>query len=225
MRATTLPPHSDPEPDPPPLNWALIETVIPKSGLAPGAALSRGERSLAPLTPKPVPLDSHRKKLEADGTESGRGVQSQYRQELIKLKRELTDKQMPAAPDPPASWRERLLDRLREQIGDFLTEPSLGQILGLILVVIAVLCSPWAYRCSSDLPARTRFDRGSRHHRLAKVAGQPNARIRSRNLGERLRRKPERLRLPSEEDGSHAGTMIVMARDAAFPGGIVPAVR
>jgi serine/threonine-protein kinase len=139
VRATTVPPHPDPEPDPPPLNWALIETVIHKSGRAPGAAFSRGEHTLAPLTPKPVPLDSHRKKLEADGTESGRSAQSQYRKELIKLKRELTDKQMQVPTDPPPSWRERWLDRLREQIGDFLTEPSLGQILGLILAVVAVL--------------------------------------------------------------------------------------
>jgi serine/threonine protein kinase len=140
VRATTVPLHSDREPDPPPLNWALIEPVIPSSGHAPGAASTRGERTLSPLTPKPVPLDSHRKKLEADGTESGRNVQSQYRQELIKLKRNLTDKQtLETATDPPASWRERFLDRCREQVEEFLTEPSLGQILGLILAVIAIL--------------------------------------------------------------------------------------
>jgi hypothetical protein len=83
-------------------------------------------------------LDSHRRNLEDDGVESGRRVQQEYRKEVIQLNRALVEERAHDQEPEPPTIAERWLERLGEQIGDFLAEPNAGQVI-FILVSLAVV--------------------------------------------------------------------------------------
>ena len=118
-----------------PLDWSVIESALRPKGH--GSASDAGQRNRASPRPRSAKgLSSHRKVLEADGVESGRDVHEKYRNELIQMKKVMTElRAMEPADQAPAAgptW----LERIGEWFGDFLADPSAFQI---ILVVLAVL--------------------------------------------------------------------------------------
>ena len=84
-------------------------------------------------------LSSHRKNLEAEGIESGREVHEKYRNELIQMKRVMAELQSMEPKDEETAETATWLERIGEKLGDFLAEPSAGQILIIILAVFLVL--------------------------------------------------------------------------------------
>ena len=90
-------------------------------------------------------LSSHRQVLEQDGVETGRDVHAKYRQELIQMKKTMTAlgevDANEAAPSAVQTWFERF----GEKIGDFLAEPSAGQIVICILLVLLGFAAAFAF--------------------------------------------------------------------------------
>ena len=92
-------------------------------------------------SPKPCAskgLSSHRKLLEEQGNETGRDVHAKYRQELIQMNRAMAELRSTETEEKP-SVTETLLERIGEKIGEFLSEPSAGQIIICILLVVLAL--------------------------------------------------------------------------------------
>jgi serine/threonine protein kinase len=135
------PPSSPPEPEAP-LDWSLIESEL-------ASKADRGRRaqlSVTKQTPSPgIPstssgrLNTYRRGLEDEGTESGRSVQKQYRQELIQLNRGLVEERDQEQANEPPSAAETWLERLGEQVGDFLAEPSAGQIIAALVIITLIV--------------------------------------------------------------------------------------
>ena len=102
------------------------------------------ERS-QPKAPSSKGITSHRKALEEDGIDSGREVQKQYRNEVIQMKKALAELrstgQNDESPQGAATW----LERIGEGFGDFLAEPSAGQILIAVLAVLLVFTLAFAF--------------------------------------------------------------------------------
>jgi eukaryotic-like serine/threonine-protein kinase len=127
-----------------PLDWSLIESAI-----SPKARGSRNAPHLVernePKSPTSKDLISHRKNLEEAGVDSGREVQKQYRNEVIQMKKAMAElrstEQTDESPKEAATW----LERTGEWFGDFLAEPSAGQILIAVLVVLLVLVLAFAF--------------------------------------------------------------------------------
>ncbi len=118
-----------------PLDWSLIESALRPKGH--GAASDAGQRNWTSPMPRPAKgLSSHRKVLEEEGVESGREVHDQYRNELIQMKRAMTELRSMEPADQATEAGPTWLERIGEWFGDFLAEPSAFQI---ILVVLAVL--------------------------------------------------------------------------------------
>jgi serine/threonine-protein kinase len=152
-RATSIAPKPDAgsssnalEPEKP-LDWSLIESAI-----SPRARGSRKSPDLVernePKAPSSKGLISHRKNLEEEGVDSGREVQKQYRNEIIQMKRAMaelrSDEQKPEASAASETWFERI----GESFGDFLAEPSAGQILIAVLLVLLAVAAAFAYALS-----------------------------------------------------------------------------
>jgi serine/threonine-protein kinase len=130
--AVTLTVKPDAMPD-----WSSVE-----SALRPTAHGSReGPRLVERHEPKPPSAKdlSHRKILEEEGVESGRQAHELYRGELIQMKRVMAElrsmKPNDEVPPEGPTW----LERIGEKFGDFLAEPSAGQIVIAILLVVLVL--------------------------------------------------------------------------------------
>jgi len=136
LRTSTSSALSEPEA---PLDWSVIESALQsKQDRARETALTT--RGAAPDSHRPTSkcIDSHRRNLENEGVESGRRVQQEYRKELIQLKRALVEERTQGQTLEPPTVAERWLERLGEQVGDFLAEPSAGHII-LILVALAII--------------------------------------------------------------------------------------
>ena len=127
-----------PEPETP-LDWSLIESAL-QSKRDRARETAHSTRRAAPDSPRPAStrLDSHRRNLEDEGVESGRRVQQEYRKEVIQLNRALFEERTQDQTLEPPTVAERWLERLGEQLGDFLAEPSAGHII-LILVTMAII--------------------------------------------------------------------------------------
>ena len=84
--------------------------------------------------------------LEAEGDESGRSVQREYRKKVIELKHELDRAAQGRfrSRKPPRS-RKPGSRRLGEQIGDFLAEPSAGHLFIVIFVIALVVALTLVY--------------------------------------------------------------------------------
>gem|GEM_PF-2337602 len=127
-----------PEPETP-LDWSLIESAL-QSKRDRARETAHSTRRATPDSPRPAStrLDSHRRNLEDEGVESGRRVQQEYRKEVIQLNRALVEERTQDQTLEPPTVAERWLERLGEQLGDFLAEPSAGHII-LILVTMAII--------------------------------------------------------------------------------------
>jgi serine/threonine protein kinase len=121
-----------------PLDWSLIESALRPTGFGARNAsglVDRKERR----PPSTKSISSHRKDLEEEGVETGRDAQKQYRNEVIQMKRAMAElrstEAKDEAADAPATW----LERIGEKVGDALADPSAGQILIAILLVFVIL--------------------------------------------------------------------------------------
>jgi serine/threonine-protein kinase len=134
---------SVPEEPEAPLDWSLIESALRPRSRTAREAPRLVERS-EPKPPSAKGLTSHRKSLEAEGADSGREVQKQYRNEIIQMKKAMAElrssEQSGEAKAESPSW----LERIGENIGDFLAEPSAGQIMITVLVILFVLAMAFA---------------------------------------------------------------------------------
>ena len=139
-------PRSQPEA---PLDWSLIESALhTQHDRFAESALS----SKAVVTDTPAPaatsIDSHRKNLEDDGVESGRQVQQEYRKEVIQLNRAMVEERTHVEVLKRPSVGERWLERLGEQIGDFLAEPSASHVIFILVSLAVVIALSLAYALS-----------------------------------------------------------------------------
>ena len=120
------------------MDWSLVESELAsKSGRGGGERLSPKPRRASPTLPSTSSgqLNTYRRGIEEEGAESGRTVQQQYRQELIQLKRGLVEERSQDHAEEPPSAAETWLERLGEHLGDFLAEPSAGQIIAALVIV------------------------------------------------------------------------------------------
>ena len=116
----------------------MIESALRPPG--PGAReRERPPDRRLPSAPSSRGISGHRKTLEGEGAESGREVHSQYRKEVIQMKRELAELQATDPRQKDATADETWLERLGEKLGDYLAEPSMLQILLVILGILLML--------------------------------------------------------------------------------------
>ncbi len=137
-----LPPLSS-EPEEP-LDWSLIESSLNAKGHLAREASRLVERS-EPRRRSTKDLSSHRQALEEKGGETGREVHAKYRQELIQMKRTMAALDSMDANDGASSALQIWLERIGEKLGDFLAEPSAGQIVICILLVLLAFAAAFAY--------------------------------------------------------------------------------
>jgi eukaryotic-like serine/threonine-protein kinase len=120
------------------LDWSMIESALrPK-----GHRAREAERLVERNEPKPRAtkgLSSHRRVLEEEGSESGREVHAKYRQELIQMNRAMAELRSTEPEDGSTPAVDTWLERIGEKIGEFLSEPSAGQIVICILLVLLAL--------------------------------------------------------------------------------------
>jgi eukaryotic-like serine/threonine-protein kinase len=133
-------PSSPPEPEAPPLDWSVIESSLRSKG----ETARRASPSERRATPKQYAgstrrLSSYSGDLEDEGADSGRKVHEDYRKELIQLKRAQEEESVDDQPSRLRAFAASLLERIGEQIGDFLAEPNAGVILIAIVVIIFML--------------------------------------------------------------------------------------
>ncbi|MGC8640290.1 MAG: serine/threonine-protein kinase [Isosphaeraceae bacterium] len=147
VKPSPVPSASQPRKPEAPLDWSRIESALhtgrnpnPRTTPSLGGPVEGSTRSTTGS------LRSHRQMIEAQGEESGRGVQKEYRKKVIELTRErdeqLKEDSIVEAPTLTETW----LEKLGEKIGDFLAEPSAGNIFMILTVValIAGLCLVYA---------------------------------------------------------------------------------
>ncbi len=141
---------SSPEPEAP-VDWSLVESELAsKAGRGVGEPLSAGPRTASPTLPSTSSgrLNTYRRGIEEEGAESGRTVQQQYRQELIQMNRGLVEERSQDQAEGPPSTGETWLERLGEHLGDFLAEPSAGQIIAVLLIVTLIVATALAVSLS-----------------------------------------------------------------------------
>jgi len=128
---------SDPEA---PLDWSLIESAL-QSKRDRARETAHSTKRAAPDSPRTTStrINSHRRNLEDEGVESGRLVQQEYRKEVIQLNRALVEERTQDQELEPPTVAERWLERLGEQLGDFLAEPAAGHIILIVAVLIVVI--------------------------------------------------------------------------------------
>jgi serine/threonine protein kinase len=131
--AGASPPASEP-----PIDWTMVETALgPKPKRTPEHDLAPTLRTHAPSSQASSRrLQSYRSSLEEQGEESGRTVQAEYRKEVIQMNRAIAHQRTEAEAEEKPTVADRWLERVGEQIGDFLAEPTAGHII-LIVAVIA----------------------------------------------------------------------------------------
>jgi hypothetical protein len=139
--AGVAPLHAEPEAPP---DWSLIESALHPTGNRARETPRLVDRN-EPKPPSTKGLSSHRKALEEEGMESGREVHEKYRNELIQMNRVMADLRAMEPKDEATETGETRLERLGEKLGDFLAEPSAGQIVIVILSVLLVLALGLAY--------------------------------------------------------------------------------
>ncbi len=137
-----------PEPETP-LDWSLIEAAL-QSKRDRARETANSTRRAVPDSSRPTParIDSHRRNLEEEGVESGRRVQQEYRKEVIQLNRALAEERTQDQTLEPPTIAERWLERLGEQLGDFLAEPSAGHIILILAALVVVIALGMAYALS-----------------------------------------------------------------------------
>jgi serine/threonine protein kinase len=134
----------------PPIDWTMVESALgPKTWRAPDHELAPNYRpAIAPSQPSSRRLDSHRRDLEEEGEESGRRVQAEYRKEVIQLNRALADERTEEEAEEQPTVTDRWLERLGEQLGDFLAEPTAGHIILVLLAVTLTVVVGLVYALS-----------------------------------------------------------------------------
>ncbi len=139
--ATVTPVHAEPEP---PVDWSLIELALSPAGVHAGrSALPSDERE--PKAPSSRRLSSHRKVLEEDGHESGREAHEKYRNELVQMNRVMAELRSMDPSGETTAVDQAWYERIGEKFGDFLAEPSAGQIVIAVLAVVSILVLALAY--------------------------------------------------------------------------------
>ena len=127
-----------------PLDWSLIESAINPKRRGPQKPSGLVEKNDA-KAPSSKDLITHRKSLEEEGAESGREAQKQYRNEIIQMKKALAElRSTEPNTDSPQEGATQL-ERIGEWFGDFLAEPSAGQILIAVLGVLLALTMAFAF--------------------------------------------------------------------------------
>jgi serine/threonine protein kinase len=127
------------EPDVPPLDWSRIETALMAEGSGSQYAYAPGSAGLAATSAtSQARIESHRRSLEADGSESGRDIQHLYRAELIQLKREITESRTEDQGGHTSPASERWIEWIEDHFGN-LHEPSLGLVLIVILLTAVAI--------------------------------------------------------------------------------------
>ena len=137
------------------MDWSIVESELAsKSGRGGGEPLSARPRTASPTLPSTSSgrLNTYRRGIEEEGTESGRTVQQQYRQELIQMNRGLVEERGQDQAEEPPSAAETWLERLGEHLGDFLAEPSASQIIAALVIVTLIVAI--ALGCFTQLSAR-----------------------------------------------------------------------
>jgi serine/threonine-protein kinase len=127
-----------------PLDWSLIESAINPKGRGSRTAPQLVERN-EPKTPSSKDLISHRKNLEVEGADSGREVQKQYRNEIIQMKKALAELRSTEQNGESPQEAPTRLEQIGEWFGDFLAEPSAGQILIAVLAILLGLVMAFAF--------------------------------------------------------------------------------
>ena len=141
------PPPAGPEP---PLDWSLVESALRPTGRATREAPRLVDRD-EPKSPSTKGLSFDRNALEEAGNESGKDVQKKYRNELIQMNRAMAELRSADPNDEAPSAATSWLERIGEKFGNFLaepssalTQPSVAQIVIVILAVILVLALAFA---------------------------------------------------------------------------------
>jgi serine/threonine-protein kinase len=134
------------EPDLPELNTSVIEAALSDQSPAPepNAPPLRSDIARGSRTPLANELDYHRRTLEENGEETGREVHRQYHAEISRLPHEAQHQGQRAEELSGPAW----LERLGEQLGDFLAEPSAGKIVILLLLIFLVLAAALGFALS-----------------------------------------------------------------------------
>ncbi|MBX6315351.1 MAG: serine/threonine protein kinase [Isosphaeraceae bacterium] len=128
------------EPDPPPLDWSLIEAALqPKTERPQSPSSLKNSRETAHSDPRGDTLDFHRRDLEAAGSGSGRQIECLYYAELGRLNRTALKKpdQTPATEE--TSLIERWLEALSRLLDKIVSEPSPVPLLIVILAIVLAL--------------------------------------------------------------------------------------
>jgi serine/threonine protein kinase len=126
-----------PEPEAP-VDWSVIESALRPTG-QPARESPRLVDKEAAKPPSTKGLSSHRKLLEAEGTESGREVHEKYRNELIQMNRVMAELRSMGPQDEAPATDQTWLERIGEAIGDYLAEPTAGPIVIAMLVILLIL--------------------------------------------------------------------------------------
>lgn len=138
------------EPEPPPLDSSVIEAALQSRwsqapAPEPVSPPSRSPVGLGSKSPLLDELDYHRQTLEEAGDETGRDVHRQYFAELSQLRRDQQQEGQGSAEDPSGGeW----LERLGENLGDFLADPSAGKVVFLLIVILLALATVLGYALS-----------------------------------------------------------------------------
>jgi serine/threonine-protein kinase len=139
-----LPVPAEPEPE---LDPSMIESALrPRQRSTSETPRLAGSDALK--SPSTKNLMTHRKVLEAQGVDSGREVQKQYRNEIIQMKKAMAELRSEQSTEETPGGDTTWYERVGEKLGDFLAEPSAGQILIVILLVLLAIVAGFAYALS-----------------------------------------------------------------------------
>jgi hypothetical protein len=127
-----------------PLDWSVIDSALRPAGHRAREAPRLVDRNEL-KSPSTKNLSSLRKSIEDEGSESGREVHKQYRDELIQMNRVMAEVRSMTPKDEAASAGPTWLERIGEKFGDFVAEPSAGQILIVILLALLILAAALSF--------------------------------------------------------------------------------
>ena len=126
-----------------PVDWTMIESAITPAGGHARRTARLGEEEQPKRSSRS--LSSHRKVLEEEGLESGREAHDQYRSQLIQMNRVMAELRSMDVPDEAPAADQSWFEQFGEKLGDFLAEPSAGQIVIAILAILFILALALAY--------------------------------------------------------------------------------
>jgi hypothetical protein len=92
-----------------------------------------------PKSPSSKGLSSFRNDIEEEGAESGRDAREQYRDQLKAMKKTMAELRAMRPLDEVPAENQTWYERIGEQLGDFLAEPSAGLILIATLVILFIV--------------------------------------------------------------------------------------